>query len=277
MSRRYPHAPIRPSTSWRPIRFATIEPLRPNKKREPLSQQEAPLVHTDRLELMWLDQTALAALLDSARVSERRGPATIPDEWVADCGGLLALRLEQIQRDPAQGPWLTRAILLKSTGAAIGQIGFHGPGVNGLQADDALELGYGILPAFRGQGFATEAARGLMHWASTKRGALRFLTSVGPSNRASIRAVEKLGFLEVARVWDDDTARRSSTSGGFPNGRRKPPVSSPTDPCGVGSVGDSNRTASRWRKPMNKAEMIGEGVNGWNAAPAITGGRSGPS
>ncbi len=154
---------------------------------------------------MWLDHTALGALLHADRASDgRQAPATLTDEWIADCRGLLALRLDQMQRDPRQGPWLIRAIVLKQKGTAIGQIGFHGrPGVNALRADDAVELGYSVLPAFRGSGFATEAARGLMQWAWKERGVGRVLASVGPSNLASVRVVERLGFNEITRVWDD--------------------------------------------------------------------------
>jgi [ribosomal protein S5]-alanine N-acetyltransferase len=189
------------------VKFAGYAaPRGPQTTIEPLSDLEAPPIRTNRLELVWLDRTALAALLrgDRALVG-RQTSATIPDEWIAHCRGLLALRLDQMERDPAQGPWLIRAIVLKQNGTAIGQIGFHGgPGVNGLRADDAVELGYSILPAFRGSGFATEAARGLMHWASSERGVRRFLVSVGPSNLASVRVIAKLGFVEVARVWDED-------------------------------------------------------------------------
>jgi RimJ/RimL family protein N-acetyltransferase len=59
------------------------------------------------------------------------------------------------------------------------------------------------FPTFRGMGFATEAARGLMEWASAERGVRRFLASVAPGNAASIRVFEKLGFAETKRVWDE--------------------------------------------------------------------------
>ncbi|MBA3779784.1 MAG: GNAT family N-acetyltransferase [Chloroflexi bacterium] len=171
-----------------------------------MSRQRAPLLETDRLSLVWLDRAALAAVVEGdPGAAERQTGAVISVEWIEASRRLCALRLEQMQRDPAQGPWLLRAVVHRTAGAAIGHVGFHGAlGVNGLRADDAVELGYSILPAYRGQGFATEAAAGLMDWAVEECGVRRFLASVGPANTGSIRVLEKLSFVEVARVWDDE-------------------------------------------------------------------------
>src|SRR5687768_16016135 len=84
---------------------------------------------------------------------------TPPDEW------LLAqdwprIRLEQLRADPSLQPWLLRAVILRSTGAMIGHIGFHtAPDPEYLQpfAPGGVEMGYTIYPAFRRQGYATEA------------------------------------------------------------------------------------------------------------------------
>jgi RimJ/RimL family protein N-acetyltransferase len=43
-----------------------------------------------------------------------------------------------------------------------------------------------------------------MGWALVEHGVRRFLASSAPTNAASIRVVEKLGFVEVSRVWDDE-------------------------------------------------------------------------
>ena len=55
-----------------------------------------------------------------------------------------------------------------------------------------------------------------MHWVSSERGIRRFVASVGPELLASIRVVEKLGFIEVHECGTTMTARRSSTRAGFP-------------------------------------------------------------
>jgi len=49
----------------------------------------------------------------------------------------------------------------------VGYANFHGPpGVNDLARPDAAELGYTVFPAYRGHGFATEAAEAMIDWAA---------------------------------------------------------------------------------------------------------------
>ena len=92
----------------------------------------------------------------------------------------------------------------RETREFVGRIGFHGaPGANALGADDAVELGYTVEPAFRRQGFAEEAIRGMMDWART-RSVSRFMASIGPKNTPSLALAAKLGFAEVARVIDEE-------------------------------------------------------------------------
>ena len=52
-----------------------------------------------------------------------------------------------------------------------GHFGFHGPpGVNALRREDAVELGYTVMPEYRRQGYASEAVRVLIDWAHRERG-----------------------------------------------------------------------------------------------------------
>ena len=71
----------------------------------------------------------------------------------------------------------------------IGDAGFKGkPGSQGM-----VEIGYSVLPAYRGQGFATEAARALVDWALAQPEVKRIIAECSPDNVASIRILEKLG------------------------------------------------------------------------------------
>lgn len=56
------------------------------------------------------------------------------------------------------------------------------------------EIGYWIGRPFWGQGFASEAGAGVMHWARTELGASRFIARHFVDNPASGRVLEKLGF-----------------------------------------------------------------------------------
>ena len=159
-------------------------------------------IATARLELVWLSPQLVEATLDGSR--DELG-FTAPDDWPNDHDRrFLAFRLRQMRDEPARGPWLVRAVVLRETRELIGHVGFHGPpGVNALRAADAVEVGYTIFPAHRRLGYATEAVVAMLDWARAQ-GIHRFVASVGPRNEPSLRIVRGLGFVEVGRHWDDE-------------------------------------------------------------------------
>lgn len=59
--------------------------------------------------------------------------------------------------------------------------------------DDA-DLGYAYLPAYRGQGYAYEAALAVMAHARSGHGLRRLLAVVSAANGPSIRLLQRLGF-----------------------------------------------------------------------------------
>ena len=115
-----------------------------------------------------------------------------------------------INRDPdTPGEWFQFAVTLRSTGELIGDFGAK------TQADDPrqAEIGYTIAPAYQGRGYATEAARALLHYLFGERGMHRVTASCDPRNAASARLLERLGMrLEGHLVestwskgeWTDD-------------------------------------------------------------------------
>ena len=127
-----------------------------------------------------------------------------PDEWPDR--KILALRLRQLEADPELQPWLLRAITLRQTSTIVGYIGFHTrPDPHYLQRwlRGAVEFGFVILPAFRRQGFAEEAARALMYWANAAHAVNRFVLTIGPDNQASQALAAKLGFKRIGSHVDE--------------------------------------------------------------------------
>ena len=61
------------------------------------------------------------------------------------------------------------------------------------KAHDQGEIGYALGAAYRGQGYATEAARGLLAYAFATLGLHRVQATTGPANRGSWRVMERLG------------------------------------------------------------------------------------
>ena len=111
------------------------------------------------------------------------------------------MRLRQITEHPDHAPWLLRAIVLRQGDQpAIGHINFHGPPDEG----GVPEVGYSLLPEFRGKGYAVEAVRGLFDWAHGEHGVSRFRASIAPDNERSQNLVAKLGFTKVGEQWDEE-------------------------------------------------------------------------
>jgi len=163
-------------------------------------------IATRRLALVEMAPDFLRASLagDTARAEALLG-ARLPAEW-GELAHVLALRLRQLEATPGLEPWLTRAVVLAAERRVVGVCGFHGPpGGDWLHAfaPGGVELGYGIVPAERGRGFATEAAGALVRWAHANHGVRRYLLSIGPDNAASAAVATKLGFRRVG-AWVHD-------------------------------------------------------------------------
>jgi [ribosomal protein S5]-alanine N-acetyltransferase len=159
------------------------------------------------LQLISMSPAFMEALLEG-RHEEAGGllGIALPDDPPApDVTRFLRHRVEQMQRDPEVQRWLARAIVLRESGRVmVGNVGFHGgPGVNAPGHDCALEIGYGILPGHRRQGYATEAVTALLEWAR-REGIDHFVASVAPDNEPSLAIIHKLGFVRTGEHWDDE-------------------------------------------------------------------------
>jgi ribosomal-protein-alanine N-acetyltransferase len=120
------------------------------------------------------------------------------DEWIG-------IRRSQVLADPAWEPWSLRAMVLRNERRMVGYTSFHGPpGVNSLDATDAVEVGYTVFPEFRGLGYGTETGRAMLDWARREHGIRYFVSSIEPDNAASIAVIRKLGFVPLDLVLDGE-------------------------------------------------------------------------
>nr|WP_239169319.1 GNAT family N-acetyltransferase [Actinoplanes deccanensis] len=99
----------------------------------------------------------------------------------------------------AEAHWLAgnRADLViedAATGEPAGDIGLF----NDEPATAQAMIGYSMLPAFRGRGFATRAAQLLSLWVFAETGVARLIAGAVPANLASQRVLEKAGFKREA-------------------------------------------------------------------------------
>jgi RimJ/RimL family protein N-acetyltransferase len=165
------------------------------------------IIHSPRLDLIALSPDFLSASIrgDLASASQLID-LVIPSEWL-EATWLMEMRLAKLREDPALEPWLLRAVGLRETKIMVGFIGFHTlPGADYLNsyAPNSVEFGYTIFPDYRGKGYASEAAQALMDWATQEHNVKRFVVSISPANRPSLRIAQKFGFRKVGFFTDPE-------------------------------------------------------------------------
>jgi ribosomal-protein-alanine N-acetyltransferase len=133
-------------------------------------------------------ELARAALEDRARLGRMLG-ARVPETWP---GADFARMLPRLAR-ASSGAGATRLIVHAADGVLIGETGFHGPS----DGSGTVEVGYSIVPAYRGLGFAVEATRALIRDALARPGIRRITAECLEDNAASLRVLEKLGMRRV--------------------------------------------------------------------------------
>ena len=98
------------------------------------------------------------------------------------------------------GPGSVTWLVLDAGGAIVGEAGTKA----GPDAGGAVEIGYGLAGPTRGRGLGTQAVSALIDWLGTEPDVQRIVAHVEPTNVASRRLLERLGFTVVAVVDDDE-------------------------------------------------------------------------
>jgi RimJ/RimL family protein N-acetyltransferase len=133
---------------------------------------------------------------DAAFETELR---TVPDVWATSVPAEPPTPDEVLRRcREAEGMWLAglRAdlVITDAGGTPAGNLGLYYQEPPTGQA----MVGYSMLPAFRGRGFAPRAVRLLARWAFAETDIARLIAGTLPSNTGSQRVLEKAGFHREA-------------------------------------------------------------------------------
>jgi RimJ/RimL family protein N-acetyltransferase len=95
---------------------------------------------------------------------------------------------------PDDAGWCVWYALLRSGGleaaTVVGAGGFFGP----PNAEGVVEIGYSIVSAFNGRGYATELVRALVKHAFQSGRVTRVVAHTTMDNTGSVRVLEKAGF-----------------------------------------------------------------------------------
>jgi ribosomal-protein-alanine N-acetyltransferase len=142
---------------------------------------------------------AQAATTDRAALESLLG-VHVPDDWPAeDLRDFLPVYGRIVDQQAARQGWGIWLMLDPAARMLVGDIGFKGP------PDDlhTVEIGYSVLPAFQGRGYATEAVQALVAWGFAQPGVQRIVANCRFDNAASIRVLEKAGLRQTGRDRDE--------------------------------------------------------------------------
>mgnify|MGYP004525737365 CR=1 FL=1 len=134
-------------------------------------------IKTKRMVLRPMSDDEIGARIEAVDSDELRAAY---GEMLAGCKG-----------DPENRVWYAPwQMVLKDSGVSIGEIGFKGPG-----QEHAVEIGCGVLPEHRRQGYAAEALEAMTRWAFGKKDIVFVEAEADPDNKASLGVLEKCGFV----------------------------------------------------------------------------------
>lgn len=153
----------------------------------------APVIDTPRLALRELhdsDAAFIVQLLNDPAFLRHIGDRCVRS--LDDARAYIAAGPADSYRRYGHGLYLT---YLKQSEVPIGICGL-------VQRDylDCPDLGFALLPQFRACGYTSEAARGIVDDARARLGLAQLLAITSLDNVASIRLLEKLGFVWQRRM-----------------------------------------------------------------------------
>ena len=140
---------------------------------------------TERLFLIPLRPDGMRALL--ARTTD--------PELVQPYTDMLDLSLAH----PGQWVWYTAwGLYQNDSGDWVGDLCFKGLPENGHP-----EIGYGLLPEYEHQGYATEAVRAACRWAFGQPGVTAIEAETDPDNAASQAVLRRVGFVPAGTMGEE--------------------------------------------------------------------------
>ena len=171
---------------------------------------DAGRIRTPRLVLLAATAAMLRAELEGldalAAATGARVPADWPPELYDRDAVLYSLAAAEASPDdpPRWGSWyVVEPAADGGPGTLTGMCGFHAPPT----PEGDVEVGYGLLPAARGRGYATEAARALVAYAFADPRVRRVVAETLPHLDASIRVMERAGFVPADDAASPEVVR----------------------------------------------------------------------
>lgn len=166
------------------------------------------MIETSRMMLVPATRESLEAELESPSRLAEVARMDVSGEWPPELYDRdpIEFTLRKLEASPEEKEWWLYYFLLKQprgAGLAIGCGGYKGP----PDAEGTVEIGYSMVPEYRRQGYATEAARALAEAAFRHPSVTRVTAETLPTLTASIGVLEKCGFRFIGPGSEEGVIR----------------------------------------------------------------------
>ncbi len=142
------------------------------------------IIETERLRIYPADKSRMDALISSEPDDELRAAYS---EMLGNC-----------LKYPDKWEWYAMWVIELHDGTHIGGLCFKGINTYG-----AAEIGYGISEEYQNRGYGTEAVKAISGWAFKNPNLNAIEAETDPDNAASIRALEKCGFIANGKFGEE--------------------------------------------------------------------------
>lgn len=169
------------------------------------------MIETDRLRLIPCDIPHYEAVMKGGAALSQLLEVQVSEPWTEFPEGIL-ISYDQMKSDPSLYGWFFYFIIHKAENKIIGNGGYKGkPDEQGV-----VEIGYEIMPDYRGQGYATEMVKGLLNNAFSYPEVNKVIAHTLPDYNASVRVLQKAqlkfngvlkDFEDEAEVWEWEITR----------------------------------------------------------------------
>jgi [ribosomal protein S5]-alanine N-acetyltransferase len=164
---------------------------------EPATPLPSLRLRSQRLELVACTAAmGRAALMEPERLSPLLG-ARPADGWpLKDVRSFMPYYVARLERDGSLLGWGVWLVVHSQDGVIIGDMGLHGKPTR----EGVAEIGYSIVPDYRGLGYASEAGQAIVDWAFSHRRVKRLIATCEVDNDASAAVLVKLGMCRAGMV-----------------------------------------------------------------------------
>lgn len=152
------------------------------------------MVETENLLIKPLTRNFMTAILENKKTDLEDEGYEITSEWLElETYNYLDIIRSFLPENYKPDGFYTWAVIEKASKKMIGDIGFKGaPNQIGI-----IDVGYSIVPQFRGKGYATEALKAIVAWAFTLENVKRISADCAETNAPSICVLKNAGFRDM--------------------------------------------------------------------------------